>query len=465
MPDRPHVLILMPDQYRADCLGCAGHPIVRTPNLDRIAAEGVRFDNAYTPSPVCQPARSSFLSGLYCHNHGQWGNHGWLPRDTDTLARRLREGYHTCHVGKSHYYPHVKGDHLARHADYFDALGFDEVFEVTGPLATRTTDSIMTDRWRQLGCLETFRDDYRRRAEAGELNATWPSPMPPGETLDDFVGRTAVECVRGYDREQPLMLFVGFGGPHSPWDPPADWAAQYDPAEMDAPLPASQPSEWVPAAAAAYQRRVEGHLGEIDPQTNGRIRALYYAKISHIDSWVGAIVDAMKDRGMWDETAVVFWSNHGEMLCDKGRLSKSVFYESSARVPLVIRTPERRSAGAVSPALVNLVDLFPTICDLAGVDSGNAGHGRSLTPLLDEPGGRVHDAVFSEIGDRTMARTETHKFVTNAAGEPLLLYDLAADQTEEVNLLGRDDCRDVQAEMRDRLLRWHLATPSRQKRG
>lgn len=465
MPERPHILILMPDQHRADCLGCAGHPIVRTPNLDRIAAEGVRFDNAYTPSPVCQPARSSFLSGLYCHNHGQWTNYGCLPPETDTLARRLRQaGYRTCHVGKSHYYPHVGDDHLARHTDYFDALGFDEVFEVTGPLATQWTDSVMTDHWREVGCLETFRDDYRRRAEVGPLQATWPSPMPPGETLDDFVGRTAVEYVRDYEGEQPLMLFVGFGGPHSPWDPPEDWAAQYDPAEMDPPLPAREPGEWVPAAAAEDQRTREGQLGEIDPETNGRIRALYYAKISHIDSWIGSIVDAMKERGMWDDTLVVFWSDHGEMLCDKGRLNKSVFYEGAARVPLMIRTPEKRSAGVSSRALVNLVDLFPTLLDLAGVPSEHAGFGESLVPLLDQPDASIRDAVFSEVNDRVMIRTGTHKLVMRCDGQPLRLYDMVADPNEEENLLGKDDCLDVPPAMRDRLLRWYLETASRQKR-
>src|SRR5690349_19682631 len=109
MANRRHIVIVMPDQWRADCFSATGHPVVKTPALDRLMAESVRFDRAYTPSPICQPARSSFLSGLYCHNHGQWWNYGQLPRGVDTYALRLRAaGYRTCHVGKSHLYEHER---------------------------------------------------------------------------------------------------------------------------------------------------------------------------------------------------------------------------------------------------------------------------------------------------------------------------------------------------------------------
>jgi len=464
MSDRPHILILMTDQQRADCLSCAGHPVLRTPNMDRLSAEGVRFANAFTSCPICMPARSSFLSGLYCHNHGQWTNRGHLPPGTDTLALRLRQaGWHTCHVGKSHYYPHVRGDHLDRHRGYLQSLGWSDVLETTGPHATRHTDSILTDRWAKLGCLETFRDDYRRRGEAHPKHALWPSPMPPGEHADDFVGRTAVEYVRNYRRDEPLGLFVGFGGPHEPWDPPAEWAAKYAPAAMPPALPVTPPPAWLPPAAAEHHSRLQNDALGVTPQVAGAIRALYYAKISHIDSWFGQILDALAQRGMLDDTAVVFWSDHGEMLGDKGRLYKSVFYEQSVRVPLIVRPPRGAAkgrhcaAGDISDALASTVDIFPTVLDLAGCEPKEDAFGRSL---VGPPAG--HEAVFSEIDDRTMVFDGRFKMVVDSRGQALKLYDIPADPEESLNLVGRDDTGDIARRLFEQIGQWLLATQVRQ---
>ena len=464
MADRPNIVVLMPDQQRADCLSCAGHHVLRTPNTDRLAAQGVRFANAYTTSPVCMSARSSFLSGLYCHNHGQWDNYGQLPADADTYCHRVKAaGYHTCHVGKSHLYAHRGGDHLDRHKPFMHALGWDEVHEATGPLATRSTESIMTDHWRRIGCLDTFREDYAKRAKAGATAALWPSPMPPGETLDDFVGRTAVEYVGRYDRPDPLLLFVGFGGPHSPWDPPADWAAKYDPADMPENLPVTEPPGWLGEAAAEHHRKMQNDVLGITPEINAKIRSLYYAKISHIDWWIGRILEALEARAMLDDTAIIFWSDHGEMLCDKGRLNKSVFFEQAVKVPLIVRTPRRRGDGATCPRLVSLVDVFPTILDIAGCEPKADCFGKSLTPLLADPAAEHHDAVFSEIDYRTMVRDERFKMVVDRAGATLKLYDLAEDPQEAVNLAGKAGTEEIVSRLRHRMLDWHLATQLRQR--
>ena len=132
MADAPHILILMTDQQRADCLGCAGHPLLQTPNMDRIAAGGVRFENAITTSPICMPARASFVSGLYCHNHGMWTNRGQLPAADETFFHHLQNaGYHTAYVGKSHYYGPHPGEHLRDYEGYMHARGIDHVHETS----------------------------------------------------------------------------------------------------------------------------------------------------------------------------------------------------------------------------------------------------------------------------------------------------------------------------------------------
>ena len=453
----------MPDQQRADCMSCAGNERIRTPNMDRLAAKGVRFANAYTASPICMPARSSFHCGQYPHNHYQWGNQGYLRPEMQTYARSLRDaGYHTAHIGKSHMFPHPHGLHLSSWEPYMHAIGWDDVREVTGPMATLSVDSIMTDHWRELGCLDTFRDDYARRREGGWARATWPSPMPQGEHADDFVGRSAVEYLAGYDRDEPFCVFVGFGGPHDPWDPPQDWAAQYDPADMTACKPATAPGPWVPPAAADHQRLLQDRDTVPDPDWVARMRALYYAKCSHIDSWFGRILETLEERGVLDNTVIVHWSDHGEMLGDKGRVNKAVFYEEAARVPLIVRVPNAGVRGAVSGRLVSILDVYPTLLDLAGCgDEEWRGFGRSLLPLLDHPSAQHHDAVFSEIGDRTMIRTERHKMVLNSAGDVLKLYDMQDDPGEVDNLVGADGTKPVVAELRERMLTWLLATQKR----
>lgn len=149
---KPNILILMPDQHRADCLSCAGHPQVKTPNIDRIAREGMRFVQATTVSPACMPARASFVSGLYPHNHGTWTNLGQLPAEDETFFQHLqRVGYYTAHVGKTHFYEHEAGLHLRDREDYVRSRGLDYVHETAGPRATCRTASYMTDEWDTIG--------------------------------------------------------------------------------------------------------------------------------------------------------------------------------------------------------------------------------------------------------------------------------------------------------------------------
>jgi arylsulfatase len=463
MPTRPHIVVIMPDQMRADCLSCAKHPVVQTPHLDRLAAQGTRFVRAYSNSPICMPARTTALTGEYCHTHGQWSNYGRTPLRLDSYARRLRDdGYRTCYVGKSHFYSHTRGDHLSAHVPFMNELGWQDVYETTGPWATVTTDSIMTDHWAEIGCLEMFRNDYARRRAAGPVASIWPSPMPDGEHMEDFVGQQAVAQIESYDREEPLLLFVGFGGPHEPWDPPPAWGGMYDRARMPAPLPAGRARAWLPPAAAAYQQGIESDRPEIPEEYRRAIQALYFGKVSHVDYWVGRIMQALRARRMWGNTAMVFWSDHGEMLCDKNRVHKAVFFESAVRVPMIVRQPRQAQPGATSRALISHVDIFPTILELAGCAPQESAFGSSLLPLVGKPRAKGPDAVFSEIDDLTMIRDQRYKAVFNSSGELLQLFDLKDDPTESLNMAGKPGTKTTVSALRERLLAWHLGTQRRQ---
>ncbi|MFP4055413.1 MAG: sulfatase [Candidatus Brocadiia bacterium] len=452
---RPNILILMTDQQRADCMGCTGHPQIQTPHMDRLAAQGTHFTHACTTSPLCMPARASFISGLYVHNHAMWANRGeLLPREPSLFRHLQQAGYRTGHIGKSHYYEH-RGFHMREREDYLHARGFHFVHETTGPWATCRTDSYMTDLWRERGLLQAFRDDYARRRQHGPARSVWPSPLPTELFMDSYIGGQAVRFVEGYDREEPFALFVGFGGPHEPWDAPGDYATLYDPAHTPAPVRPAEPGQWVPRHAAEWQR--SGRVEPMSDEDVQRLRANYYGKISLIDHWFGQILAACERRGLLDDLLVVFWSDHGEMAGDHGLLHKSRFFESALRVPLVLRWPGRIPAGQRSAALAETVDLMPTILEAVGVEAPDSCLGRSLWPAIREPQATVREAVLSEVaraGRRNlMVRTDRYKYAVHDDATPYMLYDLGEDPQERNNLLGHPDAEPLEADLRGRLLR------------
>ncbi|MBL7076217.1 MAG: sulfatase-like hydrolase/transferase [Kiritimatiellae bacterium] len=456
---KPNILVIMPDTLRGDSLASAGHPAVQTPNLDRLASMGVRFDNAYSSSPICMPARSNCISGLYSHNTGQWSNTGHLPAGTRTYMSVLREnGYRTAHIGKSHYYVH-SGQHLESEKDYVKSLGHEDVLETTGPWATLDTDSILTDRWRKMGLLDMFRDDYLRRQEVGPFKATWPSPLPEDEHMDTFVVRTAARYLRDYDDERPFAVFVGIGGPHDPWDPPQAWADRFEDVDVPAPLPPTEAEAWLGASAQAFHKAMMGEPA--DKETWQAIRRLYYAKIAHLDSLVGELLDVLEAKGELDNTVIAFWSDHGDRLCDRGKVHKSVYYDESARVPLILRLPGNPGAGKGCESIVSINDIFPTVLEAAGVESVDC-FGQSLVPATADAGATFHEAVFSEIenagGRTTMIRTQRYKMVINVEAETLQLFDMQKDPRELQNLAGRGDMSDLERDLKDRIFRWRLET-------
>lgn len=451
---QPNILILMPDQLRADAMSCAGHPMVETPNMDRLASEGVRFSNAYTVCPICMPARASFISGLYPHNHGMWTNSGSLSANDETFFHHLQKaGYYTAHVGKSHYYPHGNL-HMRDKEDYMHARGIDYVHETTGPWATVSTDSYMTDHWQKLGLLKAFRDDYIKRREVGGYKSVWASPLPVDEFMDSYIGRRAAEFIESYDKSKPFCLFVGFGGPHEPWDAPGEYAEMYKPDDTPPHIPLEEPQDWVSEHVAHRMKQ-----GQVEGMNEGhirKIRANYYGKVSLIDRWFGEIFSVLEQKGFWDNTMVVFWSDHGEMAGDHQRLHKSVFYDSSVRVPLIIRMPDRLNAGDLSEAFVENIDVYPTLLDAVGAEPSKRCFSRSLMPVLQDTSKGHRDATFCEINsagyNNIMIRTDKHKYAIDNTGKGYMLYDISVDSEEQINLIGHPDLADVEKNCRDRIL-------------
>ena len=470
MKSRPDILIIMTDQHRADSLSCAGHPCLRTPNIDRIAERGTRFTQCATVSPICMSARASFINGLYPHNHGMWTNTaGCMPATDETFFHHLQKsGYRTAHIGKSHYYRHTRWDgdmwHMRSHESYMHARGLEHVDEIPGPLATQKMRCYMTDEWEDMGLLEKYVSDYAERGHMRRDNPflVRPSPLPVEMFPDSYVGRKSVEYIDNHDTGTPMCLFVGFPGPHEPWDAPGKYADMYDPGKTPSPIPHPQTDGGTAENIRCMSMDDFQVMGNntFSSDAIARVRANYYGKISLIDDWTGRILDAIEERGNLDNTIIVFWSDHGELLGDHGRVFKETFHEGSMRVPLIVSWPERFKAGGISDELAEIIDIFPTLLDALGLEPSSRCVGKSLLPLLDGVEAKLRDAQLSEIhafGERRFCvRTHSAKYAVRESGEGYMLFDLENDPFEQDNLIGK--APGMEKEMRELLLRRLMAT-------
>src|SRR5580693_9361748 len=254
MNQPPNIVLVMSDQHRADMMGCAGDPVVKTPNMDRLAAEGINFTRAYCQGPLCMPARASLLTERYVRDHGVFENGSRVPDAMPTFVQGLRAtGYHTCEIGKMHLYPHRWPQHrnISAMREVLVAYGFDEPIETVGKLASRPFDTVYSDYLREKGLLEQYRAFIGRSGHAGSINGVpaWksePCPLPLEDYADMWHGARAAQWIDGYSRSQPFFLWIGFPGPHDPWDAPLEALEPYRQAEI--PLPRSLHRPVVPPA-------------------------------------------------------------------------------------------------------------------------------------------------------------------------------------------------------------------------
>jgi arylsulfatase A-like enzyme len=448
---RPNILVLMTDQQRWDALGCVGG-WVQTPNIDRIASEGMRFANAYTNSPVCVPARVSLATGRYPHNTGVWRNMAHtLPPESPTWMRAIRDaGYATSVFGKTHLHPH-RGDlrdreHLVR------AWGMDHVDEIAGPRASARCRSHLTDLWERAGVYEAYKRDLRERYATKPWVAR-PSPLPLELYADVYVGRQATAWLRSLAGARPWLCWVSFGGPHEPWDAPEPYAERYDPAAMPAPIRAHGDAHERPRGLLD-DKLADGGV-HFEAGDVAALRANYAGKVTLIDDQIGHVLRAVEDRGDLDRTVIAFVSDHGEMNGDHHLLYKQNFLAPAARVPFIVRLPADRGApaGAVSSAMVELMDLGATLVQLAGGRAVTGSRARSLVGVLRDPTRSHRRVALSELRREEMVATAERKLAVNRGGEPYLLYDLAADPDETRNLAALPDYREIEHDLQQRLRR------------
>jgi arylsulfatase A-like enzyme len=445
---QPNILIIHADQHRFDCLGAYGNPDVLTPNIDALAADGVRYDNSFCPFPVCTPSRYSLLSSQYVHQHLGWTNRSTLPPGIPTFPRILKDaGYHTKAVGKMHFTP-----------TYLD-VGFEELLlaEQDGP--GRFDDDY--HRWlRDEGLVDRLdlmdqRREYREHAPDlyWETLGAMTSDLDEAHHSTTWIAERAMEALEAWrsgDAKGGNLLMAGFIKPHHPFDPPAPWDQMYDPDALTL-LPG-----WLEAPPTGDIARSPGYFAHAE-HTEAKVRramAYYYATISQIDHHVGRMIDLLKERGLYDDTLIVYTSDHGDYLGFHHLVLKGNYmYDPLIKVPLIIKYPGQARAGEVSHALVNNVDVAPTLLQAAdcGVPDAMEGH-----DLADPDAGRA--CVFAEGwgGSEYMVRTADHKLLLCRDLALSQFFDLRRDPLELDNRIHDPAYASALQELRDRLLAWTL---------
>jgi choline-sulfatase len=456
----PNVLFVMVDQLPPGLTGTYGHDVVETPNLDRLADDGARFDAAYTPCPLCGPARDSVMTGRHVSGIGTWDNATPLADDSVTYGHYLsREGYDPVLSGKMHF---VGADQLHgfnrrlttdiypadfRWTPHMDvdgnAVGREDQ-AVGGHAALYVEDGIEVDQWSEY--LSYDEETHFRALEY--LHAKGEERREGSEADTDDTEE---------DGPQPFHLTVSYHHPHDPFWPPQEYWDQYANAPVDLPeipddmdLHRSAMDEWL----NEWHRTSEYDL--LDEESFRRVRRAYYGLVSYVDDKLGDLLDALEENGLAGETVVVFSSDHGDMLCERGMVQKRCFYEPSSRVPLVARFPDGSYAGETCETPVSLIDLVPTFLDIAGVEEEDRlpVDGRSLFETLE--GDADDRVVFSEYhgeGVRApcfMARRGDHKYI-HVQGHDRQLFDLEADPGEWNDLSERREviADDLRSEILD----------------
>ena len=449
----PNVLFIAVDDLRPE-LRCYGSQHVHSPNLDRFAATAVRFDRAYCQQSVCNPSRTSLMTGLRPDTTGVIGNHSHfraqLP-EVVTLPQHFKNhGYHTAAIGKL--YHGVFPDGASR--TKWDTMGDPQSWSVPairfGPRYYYTEEGVAAAK-------ATYRRVYKPKSPGPNdwttklvFGPATESPDVPDSTLyDGHVGDAAIEALRklSSNPEQPFFLAIGFIKPHSPFIAPKKYFELYDNVAIAA------NSTTLPSGAPSFAGHGSGELrrytdqparGHISEANQRRVRHAYYACISYIDAQVGRVLDELDRLDLAQNTIVSLYGDHGYHLGEQGLWGKTTNYELDTRVPLLIRAPAMKSAGKASNSLVELVDLYPTLADLAGLPVGDHLEGKSLSAMLDDPTKRVKDAALSQYprGGGLMGysmRTSSHRlthWIHRATGkiEKTELYEYGEGLIETKNI-------------------------------
>ncbi|MDP0496558.1 MAG: sulfatase-like hydrolase/transferase [Verrucomicrobiota bacterium JB024] len=444
---KPNLIFIMPDQLRADFLRPYGCEAIPTPNLDALCEQATVYDSAYSMCPLCVPARAALITGLNPLHSGVLSNHQWLRPDRHQMGLRtwpelLREaGYWTAAYGKMHFHP------------FESAEGFDE--------------RVIAEDKRWVG----VHDDYAEHlAEHGltKFDATaHPDyaanmgavafPYDVEFTGDRFVSRQAADFIRRQPGDRPFALMIGFPSPHCPYDALPEYAAQVNeaalPSLLDSPdVPKQFWHEYMDRFITNHKRDWHGiDYSNFTREARQRIRVQYAGLICQLDEEIGRVMDACREKGIWDNTLFVVTSDHGDHVGDRGLVGKGDFFEESIHIPLIAKMPGQQKAERCQ-ALVELQQVPPTLLQMAGISLPRWWDYQPL-PGAGEPAD-PDTFYFGILNDTCMVRKGPWKLSDYQVGAFSYLVNLDEDPQEEHNRLNDPTCTAIRIELSDALRGW-----------
>lgn len=474
--DRPNVLLILVDDLKP-ALGCYGDPVAHTPQLDRLAQQGLRCDLAYCNQAVCAPSRFTLLLGAHATSTGLYGLGSQLRQiipDAVTLPQHFAQhGYRTESLGKVFHIGHGNfGDPASWMVEHFS----DKVIEYVDPASTAGGQLTREEAY--------FTNQQLQAIQTLPRGAAFEAPDVPDEAYAD--GRVAAETVRRLqlarqrqtEQGTPFFLVVGFARPHLPFSAPRKYWDLYDAAALPQPTVGGLPTDAPPVAG-----KRNGELANYTPvPTNGVVdgdlqRQLihgYYASISFVDAQIGKVFSELQRLELAGNTIVVLWGDHGFHLGDHGLWTKHTNYEQANRIPLIIVAPGVTLPGTATRQLAESVDVYPTLCELAGLPAPSGPQrqdGVSLVPVLRDPTARVRDHAYHAYPMRRLGRairTEKYRLVEwrnpdeSAESAELELYDYEVDPLETRNVAASQP--QVVAELRRILARYPEPVDPRRSR-
>lgn len=447
---RPNVLWIMTDQFNANCLG-TGDRGVKTPWLDQLAGEGIRFDRAYCNNPICSPSRISFISGQYPHNHGVLGNANFELDDYNpntVSAVFSRAGYQTGLVGKAHMIKNwdEQGFEYIKYCDLCDADP-DDPFSVS-----------YFKYLHQNGLTDEYDLGVHSASHPGGDRTAFISRIPQKHCVETWTGEEGISFLEQQDQDRPFFLQLSFQRPHEPHTVPYDSGLLYDPDEIE--LPAN--------AKDLFENRFKGHhsaMQQYYSQTHGcpyrpqdeaelkRQLAFYFSLITYIDDQIGKVIQYLKESGKYENTIVIFTADHGEFAGEHGLVLKNMgIFESVHRIPFILRYPGCPQ-GHVIDEIIESVDLYPTLCQLAGIEIPGQVDGESFLPVIEQkkPGKSYTVCEWSFLdhydGMVYAIRNRHFRLVYFVSTQECELYDTRNDPGELNNLYGDPSYRSVQEKL------------------
>ena len=478
MARRPHIVMFNPDQWRGDVLGHVGNPAAVTPHLDQVVrTDGVSFRHSFCQNPVCTPSRCSFMSGWYPHVHGHRTMFHMLRSHEPVLVRELKEhGYFVWWGGKNDLVP---GQH-----------GYGDYCHVKYEAPRRTQPDFHSwDDWRGGENGDTFYSFYHGLVERDDdeqyyYDGDWANVSG------------AIEMIKTRPKDRPLCIYLPLSYPHPPYAVEEPYYSMIDRSKLPPRIPV--PQGWVGKPSLLRGIHERQNLGDWDEDRWTELRATYYGMCARLDHQFGLVMEALREAGIYDDTAVFFFSDHGDFTGDYGLVEKAqnTFEDCLTRVPLVIKPPAWVPVvPRISEGLVELIDFPATVEALTGITPRHTHFGRSLLPLLTGETDEHRDAVFCEGGrlhgethcmelestrnqvptglywprlslqlsegpehtKAVMCRTKEYKYVRRLY-ELDELYDLRSDPAELHNRMEDPALTDVLAGLKERLLTFYLET-------